>query len=372
MKTIFYNAHLLDSERDIENGTLVIEDGKIVAIYEETITLPEGKAINANGCYVVPALLDTHTHGIGGHDFNLCSLQDMEKVEECEQLEGVGGYFASIVVENHEATCAILKRLKDCQQPGFLGFHLEGPYLNKKQKAVMKEEYLRDPNMDEFQQYCEMAKIRSMTIAPELDKALDLIKEGCKRKVVMNIGHSEASVQEVSKAQKTGAKGVTHLYNAMTQHAHRNPGVVTGAILSNLMCELIVDGFHIHPDIIKATYQILGSERIVLISDANPCKGLPDGEYVFSGKKIMIEDGKAVVIETGRIAGSTLSMRDACCNMMQYTGCSLQDVIRMASYNPAKLYNCKKGSLQVGYDGDVLVIDKDFHILHSFLHEIWK
>ena len=369
MKTIIYNVRLLDTNKDIKQGTIVIEHGIIQDIIEENGAYPEG--VDGKGQIVVPALLDTHTHGIGGHDFNICSLNDMDEVSTLEEKEGVGGYLASLVVERHEDILNILDRLKACKSDGFLGIHLEGPYLNKKMKAVMKEAFLRDPNIQEFKTYCERGNIVSMTFAPELEGSEELINYANQQGIVMNIGHSDASAQQVLHAQSLGAKGITHLYNAMSQHVHREPGVVTGAILSNLMCELIVDGFHIHPDIIKATYQMIGRDHLILISDANPCKGLKDGEYPFSGKQIRIQDGKAVVIETGRIAGSTLTMIQACKNMMAYTGCSLQDVICMSSYNPAQVYGWKRGRLEKGYCGDILLINEQFDIQASFLHGTW-
>jgi len=249
-----------------------------------------------------------------------------------------------------------------------LGIHLEGPFLNPKQKAVMKEEFLRLPNIEEFRQFLRVSShVSSMTIAPELPDAQRLIKEGTRQGIVMNIGHSMADAQQVMQAQRNGAKGITHLYNAMSQHEHRNPGVVTGALLSDLMCELIVDGFHVHPDVVHATYRALGDDRIILISDANPYKAVADGEYPFSGKNIVIQDGKATVKETGRIAGSTLAMNTALRNMCRYTGCSVESAVRMAAYNPARLYGWKKGSIEPGYDADLMLMDDAFHI-----HRVWQ
>ena len=249
-----------------------------------------------------------------------------------------------------------------------LGIHLEGPFLNPKQKAVMKEEFLRLPDIEEFRQFLRVSShVSSMTIAPELPDAQRLIKEGTRQGIVMNIGHSMADAQQVMQAQRNGAKGITHLYNAMSQHEHRNPGVVTGALLSDLMCELIVDGFHVHPDVVHATYRALGDDRIILISDANPYKAVADGEYPFSGKNIVIQDGKATVKETGRIAGSTLAMNTALRNMCRYTGCSVESAVRMAAYNPARLYGWKKGSIEPGYDADLMLMDDAFHI-----HRVWQ
>ena len=364
MKTMIRNARVLvHAQRCVKEEAVLIEDGTILDIASECELPHAEQVIDAEGLYLAPGLLDTHTHGIGGFDFNTCTAQAIEEIIALEHAEGVTGFLASLVVENHAMTMERLQLLDSQVTDSLLGIHLEGPFLNPKQKAVMKEEFLRLPDIEEFRQFLRVSShVSSMTIAPELPDAQRLIKEGTRQGIVMNIGHSMADAQQVMQAQRNGAKGITHLYNAMSQHEHRNPGVVTGALLSDLMCELIVDGFHVHPDVVHATYRALGDDRIILISDANPYKAVADGEYPFSGKNIVIQDGKATVKETGRIAGSTLAMNTALRNMCRYTGCSVESAVRMAAYNPARLYGWKKGSIEPGYDADLMLMDDAFHI----------
>lgn len=364
MKTMIRNARVLvHAQRCVKEEAVLIEDGTILDIASECELPHAEQVIDAEGLYLAPGLLDTHTHGIGGFDFNTCTAQAIEEIIALEHAEGVNGFLASLVVENHAMTMERLQLLDSQVTDSLLGIHLEGPFLNPKQKAVMKEEFLRLPDIEEFRQFLRVSShVSSMTIAPELPDAQRLIKEGTRQGIVMNIGHSMADAQQVMQAQRNGAKGITHLYNAMSQHEHRNPGVVTGALLSDLMCELIVDGFHVHPDVVHATYRALGDDRIILISDANPYKAVADGEYPFSGKNIVIQDGKATVKETGRIAGSTLAMNTALRNMCRYTGCSVESAVRMAAYNPARLYGWKKGSIEPGYDADLMLMDDAFHI----------
>lgn len=369
MKTMIINARvLMHAQRCVKEEAVLIEDGTILDIASECELPHAEQVIDAEGLYLALGLLDTHTHGIGGFDFNTCTAQAIEEIIALEHAEGVTGFLASLVVENHAMTMERLQLLDSQVTDSLLGIHLEGPFLNPKQKAVMKEEFLRLPNIEEFRQFLRVSShVSSMTIAPELPDAQRLIKEGTRQGIVMNIGHSMADAQQVMQAQRNGAKGITHLYNAMSQHEHRNPGVVTGALLSDLMCELIVDGFHVHPDVVHATYRALGDDRIILISDANPYKAVADGEYPFSGKNIVIQDGKATVKETGRIAGSTLAMNTALRNMCRYTGCSVESAVRMAAYNPARLYGWKKGSIEPGYDADLMLMDDAFHI-----HRVWQ
>ena len=365
MRTYIKNGILvLDGKRVIDKGSLLMEDHKIIGIYSGIPHVEADEIVDAKGNYVLPGLLDTHTHGAVGYDFNLCSCEEIEEMAKHLRKEGVTGFLGSVVPESHEQMKAILTKLESCNCPNFIGIHMEGPYLNIEKKAVMKEEFLRDPNMDELREYLNAAsKIVSMTIAPELPNALEMITYLENHGIAVNIGHTNATCAQVLEAQQYGASGITHLYNAMTQHEHRSPGAVTGAILSDLYCKLIADGFHVHPDIVRATYKMIGKERIILISDANPCKGLPDGEYAFSGKHVLIEQGHAVVKETGRIAGSTLTMLDAGKNMMKYCGCSISDVVLMAAVNPGERYHLKKGKLAVGYDGDVLIVNERLDLL---------
>ena len=333
MKTMIINARvLMHAQRCVKEEAVLIEDGTILDIASECELPHAEQVIDAEGLYLAPGLLDTHTHGIGGFDFNTCTAQAIEEIIALEHAEGVTGFLASLVVENHAMTMERLQLLDSQVTDSLLGIHLEGPFLNPKQKAVMKEEFLRLPNIEEFRQFLRVSShVSSMTIAPELPDAQRLIKEGTRQGIVMNIGHSMADAQQVMQAQRNGAKGITHLYNAMSQHEHRNPGVVTGALLSDLMCELIVDGFHVHPDVVHATYRALGDDR------------------------------------TGRIAGSTLAMNTALRNMCRYTGCSVESAVRMAAYNPARLYGWKKGSIEPGYDADLMLMDDAFHI-----HRVWQ
>ena len=231
MKTLIKNGIvILDGIKRLNNGAVMIEGGKITGIYKDYEGLEADSVIDVQNNYIIPGLLDTHTHGAMGYDFNkYSSKQELEIISDSLLDEGVTGFNASIVCESHHDTLNLLQMYEGNTPDNLIGVHLEGPYLNIKNKGVMKEEHLRLVN--EFNQYISTCrKVNAMTIAPELPNALELINYASNHGYVMNVGHSSASAKEVKKAQAYGAKGITHLYNAMSQHLHRDPGVVTGAI----------------------------------------------------------------------------------------------------------------------------------------------
>lgn len=370
MKILIKNGIVIADENTIiENGCVIVENGKIVSVNQ--LCEDADKIIDAKGNYIVPALMDIHTHGAFGYDFNECSVEEIDKIAEYYRSEGVTTFLGTLVCETHEDLKKLFAKLENCSTHAMAGVYIEGPFLSMAKKAVMKEECICEVDLDKFKEYKTICpKLISMTVAPELEHALDLITLAKEMGVVINVGHTNGSAQDILAAQKAGAKSMTHLYNAMSQHEHRNPGVVTGAILSDLYCELICDGFHVHEDIVKATYKMIGKDRLILISDANPCKGLKDGEYKFSGKNVVIKNGEATVKETGRIAGGTLKMNQACYNMKKWCNASIVDCLQMCVMNPARLYNLNKGFIKAGFDGDILVMDEDFTPIHLVSEDI--
>ena len=235
----------------------------------------------------------------------------------------------------------------------------------------MDERYLRDPSINELSEMIQAAgdKLVSMTIAPELNGMEGFIKALKQHNITTMIGHSAANAQQVLKALSYGADGFTHLYNANSQHLHREPGVVTGAFLDdNSFCELICDGFHIADDVIRMTYKYLTSKRIVIITDAMLGKGMPDGEFVFSNLLCQKEKTHVWVKETGRRAGSAFGMIDAVNYLIATVGCNLNDIVQMTAVNPAILIKAtNKGRLYPNMDADLCVLDKDNQVKATFV-----
>jgi len=250
--------------------------------------------------------------------------------------------------------------------------HLEGPFINKTLHGAMKVEYLWEPSVERWEKLFQSSKgyIRLMTVAPELPDCHRVMRAAAKNGVVLSIGHSAASYDEVLAAIDNGAAHITHMFNAMQPFHHRKPGVALGALLHNeLKVELIADGIHVHPAVMKLIYNVKGDGGIILITDAIRASGMPDGEYTFMDQKIYVKEKKAY-LENGTLAGSTLTMNQAVKTMVQQVEIPLTSAVRMASLNGAKVLGLEhhKGIIAVGKDADLVVMDKDFEV-HMTVYE---
>lgn len=367
---------------DIQEGYLVLKDGFVVKVADmddgevkSLFAQEDTEIIIENEMTIVPGMLDIHTHGAMGVDFIDVDQEKLQKVGQRFLMEGVTGFCTSTMVLVRDKEKDLLRKfgnLPDLASPRWLGIHLEGPHMNEKYHAMMDPRYLRKPSVDELMENIELTnhRLRMITMAPELEGAKEFIEACVANDVIVMLAHSNATCKQTTEALNWGVSGFTHLYNAMSQHTHRNPGMVTAALLDDqTFKELIVDGYHIDEDVIKLTYKILGKDKIILITDAMPGKGLGDGEYEFGKLPCVIKDNKAFEKASGRIAGSTLGMNDAMRNMMAFTGCSLEDAVIMACVNPAKLLKAdhRYGSLSKGKSADFVLLDDDLNVFATFI-----
>jgi N-acetylglucosamine-6-phosphate deacetylase len=363
-----------DEQTHLPDAAVHVAGGTIAAI-GPTPALSGENVVDGQGLILMPGFIDVHTHGGYGYDFLRQPAQACREFSARTVKEGCTAYLASFVCDSREVLQAALRAYAALpQDPGAqcLGVHMEGPFLNQEYKAVMKPEAIRDPDRSEFQEMLAASggHLVQMTIAPERPGALELIRYGSAHGVTMMMGHSAASFAQAQAGLEAGAFGITHLYNAMSQHVHRDPGLVTaGFNLEPLVCELIVDGFHIHPEVIRSTYRIVTPRRLALITDSSLMRGLPDGDYRFSGHLVHLSGIHAQVKDTGRIAGSAVTMADCVRNMRQYTGCSLNDLTAMACVNPARIARVAdhKGRLAAGYDADMVLLDRQLTVRQTYV-----
>jgi N-acetylglucosamine-6-phosphate deacetylase len=386
-----------DGSGEIADGAVLIDGEKIAAVFtrhdaenwkkehaagrtgEQPANNCEAAIWDGHGLKCTPGLIDIHIHGAAGYDLISGSQEALEEVSANLAADGCTAFVASLTVLGHKETLAVLDAYAAARQPAgaqLLGVHMEGPYLNPRYKALMDERYLRDPDLGELKEMIDHAggRLKIMTVAPERQGMEAFIAAAAAQGITIMIGHTAADSRTVHRAREAGALGFTHLYNAMSQHLHREPGTVTGAFLqTEMLAELMCDGFHVDPDVVKMTYNVMGARRLVLITDAMLGKGMPDGDFTFSGLKCRKQGTRVTVIETGRRAGSAFALPDAIRFLQTLTGCRDADIVHMACVNPARLARAgAKGRLAKGYDADIGLFDKDWNCRGTIVKGQWK
>lgn len=348
------------------NGKLVKTDivanhGRIIEIAPDIVADEQTEVIDCNHRYILPALVDIHTHGANGYDFNTADLDGMKKIMEFYVSHGVGTVFPTVMTDSDEVICrqvALIATLaKD--YPEIKGIHLEGPFLSKEYCGAMPVEYLQKPSMDKFVTYQKAAegKIKLITVAPELPDALEFISEVTDSKVIVSIGHSGADGETALKALKAGAKSFTHWGNAMSPLDRHNLNMVGSALLSNAYCEVICDGKHVDKGVLQLLLKTKGIDKVVGITDSIMATGLPDGYYTLAGQKVTVKNGDARLTDSDVRAGSTLDAYQGLANVVTFTGLPLTEAIKLWTVNPAKLIGLSNriGTIEVGKDADFIL-----------------
>jgi N-acetylglucosamine-6-phosphate deacetylase len=351
----------------IERPLLLIDGGSITDIRSQgEADLPaNAKRIDFKDCVLAPGLIDIHIHGSAGHDVMQADEQGRRRMEEFLASRGVTSYFPSTVAAPLDATLRSLewlaKAIESSHSAGRaqpLGIHLEGPFLSHIRRGVHLPENLLKPTVETFDKFWQAAggHVRVLTIAPELDGAREVIAEANKRGVCVGIGHSDADLAASRAGILAGARHATHTFNAMRPLDHRAPGIL-GEVLSNsnLSADIIADGVHVHPSVVRIFLEAKGEERAVLITDAISAAGMPEGHYQLGGMDVEVKDGR--VTRDGSLAGSVLTLDRAVRNVMEFGGWNLQQAVRLATKNPAAAVAAKrKGILEPGADADLVVL----------------
>jgi N-acetylglucosamine-6-phosphate deacetylase len=363
----------------VENGFIRIREGKITEIGQsESLSIHdvnrEKRYVFPQGYSLLPGFIDVHIHGAGGSDTMDATPEALDTIAKTLPKEGTTSFLATTITQSSSAIGSALANaaeyIEKYNSPGrseILGIHLEGPFISPKRAGAQPKEHIVNPSVEVFKRWQEIAKgnIKLVTLAPEEEGGLELTSYLREKNVIASIGHSDATFQEVDEAIRAGLSHTTHLFNQMRGLHHREPGVVGAAYLrEELMTELIVDGIHVSPEMINLTYQQIGKDRLLLITDSIRAKWLTNGLYDLGGQDVTVTDGKAQ-LKDGTLAGSMLKMNDAFKNMISYSGASIQDVIKMTSVNPAKklgIYQ-SKGSISVGKDADVVVLDENLEVV---------
>ena len=333
----------------------------------------DGQSYDATGCYVIPGLTDLHFHGCKGHDFSDGDPEGLQVMAEYELSRGVTQICPAgmtLLEEQLTKICQVAAAHRAADKPGaaLCGINLEGPFLSTAKKGAQKADWIHAPDVDMFRRLMAASKglVKLVSIAPEEPGAMEFI-EAVEGEVTVSIAHTTADYDTAMEAFRLGARQVTHLFNAMPPFSHRAPGVV-GAALDTPLCnvELICDGVHIHPSVVRAVFKMFGYKRVILISDTMRAAGMSDGDYTLGGQAVKVK-GKLATLADGTIAGSVTNLMN-CMRTAVSFGIPLEDAVWAAAVNPARAIGIfsRMGSLEPGKRANVVVLDQNLELKDVF------
>jgi len=379
MQTVVTAERLWDGTGLHDHPLVLIEDGLIASISSRASSSVPGGAriLDFPGATLAPAFFDVHIHGSAGHDVMEATPQALDTMGRFLASRGTGSYLATTVTAPLDATLQALTRLAHLiskpATPGHadpLGIHLEGPFLSHSKRGVQPAEHLLAPDISIFDRMFDAAEghIRLMTLAPELPGAAELAAHATSRGVRVSVGHSNATAAETSTSIAAGAVIATHTFNAMRALDHREPGILGTVLTSDaLYAELICDGIHTEPEIVRLWWKAKGPERAILVTDAMSAAGMPDGEYQLGGFAVQVADGRAMA--RGVLAGSVLTLDRALSNFVKFTGATIEEGLRLLSANPAAMTGLEKqtGELSIGLPANLVAVNSTGELVASIV-----
>lgn len=363
------NGKIILEDKIIENKILLLTD-KIEGIVD---TLPEDcEVIDAEGGYITPGFIDLHIHGYLGKDVCDASVESIRTIAGGIVENGVTGFLPTTMTVDMSVIKGALDACREVKDSGeyygstILGVHAEGPFISASKKGAQDERFILKPDADFVKANADIIKI--ITLAPEEDKDFAEIKRMAEETdVVVSMGHTSADYKTAMESTKNGVKHATHLFNAMTPMTHRVPGVVGAALNSDVSCELIVDTYHVDPALYEMVYKMKG-RKLCFITDCLPAGGLPEGEYTLGGAKIIYKNNLCK-LEDGTIAGSVLKLNKGVWNVYNNSTIPLHECVNCATLNPANAIGVadKKGSIEVGKDADIVILDNEFNVKKTII-----
>ncbi|MBO4693136.1 MAG: N-acetylglucosamine-6-phosphate deacetylase [Clostridia bacterium] len=331
---------------------ITVECGKITSL-----SRTNEKGFDLKGNSVFAGLIDVHAHGCMGIEVNSGRISELSHFEA---QNGTTSWLPTTsTVDISVIKSAVDRDIKSITGAQIIGFHIEGPYISASRKGAQDEKYIRKPDIGEYR---EFKNVKMVTIAPEVDGALEFI-ENCD--ALCSIGHTDCDYETAVNAIEKGAKCLTHTFNAMPAMMHRAPGPIGAAVEKGIYAQLICDGLHVAKGAVWSLYKALGPDRICLISDSIAPTGLPYGEYTSGGLEVTLSEN-GCRLKDGTLAGSTVFLLDCVKKAIEF-GIPAEDAFIMASRTPARLLGVNKGEISVGYDADFIVLDSKYNLLQTII-----
>lgn len=376
--TILVNAEIVSPYRILKGYSVIVNGSKIEKIIKtnEVDSFDNLQVIDAKGCYVVPGFIDMHVHGGGGADFMEGTESSMRKISAFHMKHGTTTMLLTTNCAPMDKIFLVLDKFREVKStkayPNLSGVHMEGPFVSTEQLGALNVDACKSPDAEDIKKIlCYKDVISRITAAPEVYGTLTMAEELRTHGILLSVGHSNANNEDMLKALESGYSHITHFYSATSTvrrvNAYRVPGVIeSGYLLDEYTVEIIADGRHLPPDLLKLIYKSKGSARIALVTDAICAAGAPEGQKAkgSGGKEIIIEDGVAKLPDRSAFAGSISTMDLLVKNMVELAGVPFSEAVTMATATPAKILGLgnKKGIINPGMDADLIVMDKEFHV----------
>jgi N-acetylglucosamine-6-phosphate deacetylase len=369
MKVNLVNGIILSPDEKIENAVLTIDNGVISEISPSRPQKnKDGLTIDAEGFFITPGLIDIHFHGAMGCDAMDADRESLQIMSDYCARHGVTSFYPTTWSAASTDILESIRCIQECKDTikgaKILGVHIEGPYVDVKFRGAQLPSMIRNPDEEEYQTWFSTGIVKIITCAPELNGCNEFIKQAVDNGIRISIGHSQATYQQVIQAADLGASQATHIFNGMQGLHHRDPGTVGGILDDDRMvAQVICDGVHLHPTIVRLILRAKTISRVILITDSIRGAGLPDGDYENGGQKFFVRDGIARTPEGG-LSGSTLSLDQAIRNFIQFTGVKLEDALATVTTAPAKEMGVsnRKGKIAAGYDGDLVLFNDKLEV----------
>ncbi|MCD2137457.1 N-acetylglucosamine-6-phosphate deacetylase [Salinicoccus halitifaciens] len=373
MSLLITNITLVSHEEMLENHWLKIEGENIAASGPMSEVPAAARTIDGRGRHLLPGAVEIHIHGAAGVDAMDADENFLRTISRHLPSTGTTAFLATTMTSCLDDIRAALENLSGYRYTGgaeMLGIHQEGPFISKAHPGAQDPRFILPPDVEALRELQKASgdRIRIMTYAPEEDPGYELLQAMEELAIIPSAGHTDAAYRELEAAHRHGLAHITHLYNGMRGLHHREPGVVGYSFMGDAYVEIIADGVHSNPEMVKLAYDNITSDRMIMITDAMRAQGLGDGRYDLGGQEVFVE-GSEARLEGGTLAGSVLTMKQAVKNMFEFTGCGWTDIVKMTSFNALTSLGMidERGMLRPGHPADLVMYDENKDLMMTIV-----